>query len=125
MPRAHAGALGEILHRQGCVEMLARPGEQRTETAVRRLQLQERRKLRLPAAAPMIEHELACGVLRDLLAMILGDHRERKVDAGGYAGGCPHIAIAGEYPVRLELDLGVAHDEIPRTAPMCRGAAAV
>ena len=31
MPRAHAGLLGQILHRQGRIEMLARPGQQRPE----------------------------------------------------------------------------------------------
>jgi hypothetical protein len=29
------------------------------------------------------EHELACGLLRDLLTMILRHHGEREIDAGG------------------------------------------
>ena len=33
MPRAHAGALGEILHGQFGVEVLARPGQQRARSA--------------------------------------------------------------------------------------------
>src|SRR6478735_6275013 len=40
MPRAHAGAISEIFDRQAGVEVLARPGQQRTEAAVRRLQFQ-------------------------------------------------------------------------------------
>src|SRR6202012_301453 len=42
MPRAHAGAFGQILDRQSLVEMLARPGQQRPEARRRRLELEQR-----------------------------------------------------------------------------------
>ena len=35
----------------------------------------------LAAAAAVVQHELLCGALRDLVAVILDDHRERKIDA--------------------------------------------
>ena len=82
MPRTHAGLLGEILHRERRIEMFARPGQQRPEAAVRRLQFQQRGELRLAAAAAVIEHELPGGLLRDLVAVIFRDHRQRQIDAG-------------------------------------------
>ena len=82
MPRTHAGLLGEILDRQRRIEMLARPGQQRPEAAVRRLQFQQRGELRLAAAAAVVEHQLLRGLLRDLVAVIFRDHRQRQIDAG-------------------------------------------
>src|SRR4051812_351951 len=41
MPRTHASAVGEIFDRQAGVEVLARPGQQRAEAPVRRLQFQK------------------------------------------------------------------------------------
>ena len=73
----------------------------------------------------MIQHELARGLLRDLLTMVLGDHREREIDTGRDARRRPHIAVMREDLVRLELHLGIARDEIPCAAPMRGGASAV
>ena len=92
---------------------------------VRRLQFQQRRELRLAAAAAMIEHELARGLLRDLVAVILRDHRERQIDAGGDAGRAPDIAVAHEDAVGLELHLRIGGEKLPRALPMGGGAAAV
>ena len=125
MPRAHAGTIGQVLHRQRRVEIFARPGQQRAEPAVRRLQLQQRGELRLAAAAAMIEHELARGVLRDLLAMVLHDHGQRKVDPGGDAGRTPDVAVTHENAVRLELDVRIGAEKLPRALPMRGGALAI
>src|SRR6185437_7296762 len=98
----------EIVHGELFVEMLTRPGEQGRKTAGRRLQFQERGELRLPAAAAMIEHELARGLLRNLLAKILGNKRERQIDACGDAGRAPDIAVAHENPIGLQLHLRIS-----------------
>src|ERR1700730_688169 len=105
--------------------MFARPGQQRPEAARRRLQLQQRRELRLAAAAAVIEHELTRGLLRDLLAEILARHREREIDAGGDPGRTPDVAVANENPVGLPLHLGMEAEKLPGALPMRGGAAAV
>ena len=86
MPRAHAGAVGQMLHVQWGMEVLAHPGQQRTETAIRRLQLQQGRELRLAAAASVVHDKLPRSVLRHCVTMILSDHRQRQVDPGRDAG---------------------------------------
>ena len=68
------------------------------KTAARGLQFQQRGELRLPAAAAVIQHELARGLLRDFLAVIFRYQRQREVDAGGDARGTPDIAVADENP---------------------------
>ncbi len=125
MPRTHAGLLGHVLDRQRRVEMLARPGQQRPEAAVRRLQFQQRGELRLAAAAAVIEHELARGLLRDLVAVILRDHRQRQIDAGADPGRGPDVAVADEDAVGLQLHLRIGVEKMPRALPVRGGAAAV
>src|SRR5204862_2353292 len=71
----------------------------------------------------VIEHELERGLLRDLVAKILRDHRERQVDAGGDPSRGPDIAVANKNLVRLEPDLGIGGNEMLRALPM-RGCAA-
>src|ERR1700682_1714073 len=107
MPRTHAGLLGQVLDGEWRIEMLARPGQKRSEAPARRFQFQQRRELRLAAAAAVIEHELARGLLRDLLAMILGYHGERQIDAGGDPRRTPDVAVADEDLVRLQFYLGI------------------
>ena len=109
----------------GASRCLARPGQQRPEPAVRRLQFQQRGELRLAAAAAVIEHQLLGGLLRDLVAVIFRDHRQRQIDAGRYAGGRPDVAIADEDAVRLELHLRIGFEKMPRALPMRGGAAAI
>ena len=70
MPRAHAGLLGEVLHVSGA-SRCSRAQLSSGRSARRRLQLQQRGELRLTAAAAVMEHELAGGLSRDLLAEIL------------------------------------------------------
>ena len=86
-----------------CSRAQANSGPNRPE---RRLQFQQRGELRLAAAAAVVEHELARGLLRDLVAVILRHHRQRQIDAGGDAGRTPDIAVADEDPVGLQLYLG-------------------
>src|SRR5262245_60387197 len=105
MPRAHPGLLGEIVDRQPRVEMLTRPGEQRSEAAGWRLQFEQGGELRLAAAAAVVEHELPRSLLHDLVAVILRHHRKCEIDAGGDAGRAPEIAVTHEDAVRLEPDL--------------------
>ncbi len=73
----------------------------------------------------MIEHELARGLLRDLVAEILRYHRQRQIDAGGDPGRTPDVAVADENPVGLQLHLGIGGEKMPGAPPMRGGAAAV
>src|SRR5262245_29560399 len=113
MPCAHAGAVSEIIDRESRAKVLARPGQERPEAPRRRLQLQELRELRLAAAPAMIEHELARGLLHDLLAVIFADHGEREIDAGGDARRAPDVAVAQEDAVGLELHIGIGCEKLP------------
>src|SRR5258708_29101610 len=72
----------------------------------------------------MIQYELPRGLLHDLLAVILGYHGERQIDAGGDAGRTPDIAVAHEGAVGLELDVRIGREEMPRALPMRGGAGA-
>src|SRR5260370_11235665 len=83
MPRTHAGLLGQILDGERRIEMLARPAEQRCEAAAWRLKFQQRRELRLAAAAAVLKHQPAPGVLPALGAPIPPHPRPRRIDAGG------------------------------------------
>ncbi len=103
MPCAHVGLLGQALHGQILIEMLARPGEQRLEAAARRFQFEQRRELRLPARAAVIDDELLRGRLRDLVAELVGDHRQREIDAGGDAGRAPDVAVLHIDAIGFEL----------------------
>ena len=73
----------------------------------------------------MIEHELARGLLRDLVAEILRRHRQRQIDAGADPRRTPDIAVADENPVGLQLHLGIGGQKMPGALPMRGGAAAV
>src|SRR5690349_13298969 len=125
MPRAHARALGEILHRQLCDEIFARPGQDRAEAAGRRLEFEQRGKLRLSATAAMIEYELPRGLLDDRLAMILSHHRKRQIDTGGDSSGTPDLTVAHEDLVGLELHLRIGRKKLARVLPVRRGALAI
>src|SRR3982074_2109311 len=125
MTRTHAGLFGEVLDRQWRIEMLARPAEQRSEAPGRRLQFQERGELRLAAAAAVVEHELPRSFLRDLLAEILRDKRQRQIDAGGDPRRTPDVAVADENPVGLQLHLGIGIKKMPGALPMGGGTATV
>src|SRR6266852_3447542 len=105
--------------------MLAGPAQQRSEATAGCLQFQERGELRLAAAAALIEHELARGFLRDLVAEIFRDKRQRQIDAGADPGRTPDIAVANENPVGLQFYLGIGREEMPGALPMRGGAAAV
>src|SRR6478672_6910945 len=125
MPRAYAGLLGQILDGERRIEMLARPTQQRSEAAARRLQFQQRGELRLAAAAAVVEHKLARGLLRNLVAEILNCHCERQIDAGGDPRRAPDVAVADENPVGLDLHLRIGAEKMPGAPPMRCGATAI
>ena len=68
----------------------------------------------------MIQHELAGGLLRDLLAMVLGDHREREIDTRGDARRRPHPTIADVDRVGVDAQSRVRRGELRTPAPMRR-----
>ena len=73
----------------------------------------------------MVEHKLARGLLRDLVAEILTYHRQRQIDAGADPGRTPDVAVPDENPVGLKLHLGIGGEKMPGAPPMRGGAAAV
>src|SRR5439155_26003582 len=82
-------------------------------------------ELRLAAAAAVIEHELPRGLLRDVIAEILRDYRQRQVDAGGDPRRTPDVAVAHENPVGLQFYSRIGRQEMPGALPVRGGASAV
>ena len=99
--------------------------EQRREPAAGPIRLEQRRELRLPAGPAVIDHELLRGTLGDRLAEILGDQRQREIDAGGDAGRGPDRAVADENAVGLDADAGDRRGRTRRRGPMRGRAPAV
>ena len=79
----------------------------------------------LPARAAVVQHELPRGFLRNLVAIIIRDHGEREVDAGGDAGRSPDVVVANIDLVGLELDLRIGRNKMFGALPMRGGAASV
>jgi len=77
-----------------------------------------------PGAA-IVDHELLRSALGDALAQILGDERQREVDAGGDAGRGPNRPVSDEDTVGLDADLRTGAGGLGGGRPMRGGAATV
>ena len=93
-----------IFHRQPLPQVAAHVIEQRREAPVGPLQLEQRGELRLSARPAVVHHQLLCHLARDRLAEVLGDQRQRQIDARGDAGRAPELAALHEDAVGLEPD---------------------
>jgi hypothetical protein len=78
-----------------------------------------------PARAAVIDDEMLRRALGDRLAEILGDERQREIDAGGDAGRGPHIAVADKDAVGFDTDLRIGARQFAGARPMGGGAAPV
>ena len=83
---AHACMVGEPSDWKTFLKPLSGPCEQARKTAVRTIDVEQRGELRLTAGPAVVNHHLLCGALSDTFAAIIGDHRQRKIDACGDAG---------------------------------------
>lgn len=125
IPRTHRGARRQAFHAELLVEMLARPAQHRGEPSVGAIQFQQSRELRLAARPAVIDDQLLRGLARDPLAEIVGDHRQREVNAGGDARRGPNIAIPDIDAVGFEPHPRKAPGEIGTAVPMGGGAPAI
>ena len=123
--RAHAGLGRELLHREPLAQIAAHVIEQRREAAVGALELEQRRELRLPTRPAVIHHELLRHLARHGLAQILGDERQRQVDARGDAGRAPELPGLHEDAVRIELHARKLPREIVAARPVRGGRASI
>lgn len=73
----------------------------------------------------MVDNQALGYTLGDLVSEILFDHRQRQVDHGGHAGGCPDVAINDENTVLLQSHCWEALLQIAGKEPMGSGLAAI
>lgn len=107
-------------------EMVEQPREQLAHRlALSRLRAENRRILRLPPGTPEVDHEVTGDQSGRGLTVIVGDERQRHVDAGGHAGRRPKVAVVHIDGVGLDADFGIAPRQQLCLVPVGRGAAAV
>ncbi len=87
--------------------------------------LQRHAELALSAGPFQIHHELPGHPRRRRLAEVVGDEGEGEVEAGADARAGPHVALADEDRVGVDLDLRMLVGELPRGRPVGGGALAV
>ncbi len=85
MAGAHAGAGGEGFDAEVFLQVCADVVEQFGKASLGVAELEQRGVLRLAAGAAVIHHKLAGDLAGDLFAEVVGDERQREVDAGGDA----------------------------------------
>ena len=131
LPRFHAENAAELPGAQVCDVSEAFDGKilaqmalcegQRAPDAVRlRFELEKRRMLRLATRTTVVNDELTRDGLGNVLAEILLDHGQRKIDHRGHSGGGPDQAVLDEDAVFLDADAGVALPERDSILPMGR-----
>ena len=77
-------------------EVVAEPGQQIPHRfGVGGLPGQQGGELRLAAGALQVHDQLTCDGGRGLVSVVVGDQSEGQIDAGGDAGGGPHVAVVG------------------------------
>ena len=72
-------------------QMLPGVGQRALDAVGLGIQFEQRRMLRLPAGAAMVNDERLRDAARQVRAEILLDHGQRQVDAGGHAGRRPDV----------------------------------
>ena len=122
--RAHVGELRERLDRQVGREVLHRVALHLAQAVTRGRTRGERgAELRLVARPAQEQHQVARDRERRVAVEILLDHRQREVHAGGDARRGPHLPVAHEDRLGIDLDPRVAPRELRRRRPV-RGRAA-
>jgi hypothetical protein len=61
----------------------------------------------LPAGPFQVNHQLPCHAQRDVLPVVVGDQRERQVQARAQPGARPHVAVADEDRVGVTTVSGI------------------
>ncbi len=87
--------------------------------------LQRDAELGLSAGALEVHHQLPGHAQGGALPVVLGDQRQRQVEARGDAGAGPHIALTDEDRVGIHRDGRVVGGELRRGGPVGGGALAV
>ena len=118
--RASAG------HGQVVGEVVTQPGQQVAHRfGVGCLPGQDRGELRLAAGAPQVDDQLTGDGGGGLVSVVVGDESEREVDAGGDAGGGPHVAVVHVDGVGVDGDVDVGVVEQSAFRPVGGGPSSV
>ncbi|MCY1304175.1 hypothetical protein D9M70_539210 [compost metagenome] len=64
-------------------------------------------ELHLPTGSFEIHDQVACYILCNLIAQILLNQRQRKIQPSRYTRSCPQISVMNLNGIRLHGDLGV------------------
>jgi hypothetical protein len=125
LARAQVGSLGQLIHRQRLAQVALGIAQRLLDAVGLRLQLEQGRELRLAAAAPVVDHQVARDIARHLRAMVRLDHRQAQVDAGRHAGRRPDLAFVDEDPVFFHAQARIRALQVARQLPVGGGALAV
>ena len=101
--------------------MAADPFEQGGKFTLIAAQFGQRRKLRLPARPPVIDHHVLRHPLRQRIAQILRDQRQRQIDPGRNPRRGPDMPIADMDAVGINLDRRKQPRQQFRPAPVGGG----
>ena len=85
LTRAQVSGVGEVRDGNRLVQIVSRVGERQLDAIRFRRQFEQVGELRLPAAAAMVDNELARHGLGEVRPKIVLDERQTEVDSGGHA----------------------------------------
>ena len=98
---------GECCHGEVVVEVVTQPGQQVAKRfGIGSLPGQEDGELRLSAGPREVDDQLARDGGDGLASVVVGDQRQGQIDAGGDAGGGPHVAVLDVNGVGIHGYLG-------------------
>jgi len=125
LARTQSRDVREFLDGQRLAQIRARIVDRLLDPVRFRFEIEQRRELRLPACATVVDDELARDRARHLVSVILLDHRERHVDRRGHPGRRPDRPVDDEDLIVLDRHLRITALKVGREAPVRRRAPAV
>src|ERR1700675_492784 len=98
--------------------MFFRVSERGPNTVGFRVQIQQRRELRLPARTTVIDNQYFGDYASEVGAKIVRQQRQRKMHARAHASRCPYWSVDHEDAVFVDCDLGVVVLHFVSVIPM-------
>jgi hypothetical protein len=111
-------SFGQPLDGQIAAEIFAGIGQRALHAIRTRIHIEQGGELRLPAAAPLIQHELARNSSRRLRPEIAFDDRKREIDTCAHARRGPDLPIDDIDAVFIQRDIRILLPEIARVIPV-------
>jgi uncharacterized oxidoreductase len=119
LPRAEPRRLRELLHRQRLSKVVPGKGERVLNAVGFRVDLKQRRVLRLSAGPSMMNHHHLGGRAGGVPAHVPFDKTKRHVNAGGHPCGGPDRTVCYENAVNFDPDLRKTPLKFLSPNPVC------